>query len=306
MKSLLNQMSEMKKKYAQITFYVLMLAYPVVQFLVFYVGVNLQSFTLAFQNYVPSKAAFEWVGWDNFVKVWNDLIGGNLKIALINGVIVYIVQLIFVTPLRLIFSYYIYKRFKGHRFFKVLYFAPSILPAIIMTMIFKIYVNDAVPEYLGRLGIEIGPLMALTSPHRFFMVNLYTILITSGTSVLLTTSQMEQISPSVLESAKLDGAGAMRELFSIVLPQIRPMFNITLIAGVTAIFMSQVGLFEFYGYDVFPTDYTLGYYMYYMVSNPYFGKSRYGYVSALGLCCSFIAIVVTLLLRHWLAKTEDV
>ena len=290
----------------RLTFYILMLILPLTQFAIFYIGVNVNSFALAFQTYDKSASVFQWVGLDNFKRIWMELTQYNtLRDIMLNSLAIWFFTSLLGTFLAVFFSYYIYKRFRLHGFFKVILFLPSILPSIILTMIFKTFVNEALPSYAGMMGMEVAPLMTYDASTRFVMAAFFTIWISFGTQVLLYTGTMEQIEPSVIEAGQLDGVTPMRELFSIVLPEVIPAINTFLIMGIATIFTNQANLLSFYGYEVFASDQTMGYYLFRLVNYSPFGKTEYGYASALGLCCSAIAIPLTLVVRHFLTKLED-
>lgn len=294
------------KNRRQLIFYIAMLIWPMLQFAVFYIGVNLNSFSLAFRRFDQSTSTFKWVGLDNFKRVWMELTQyTTLRSALTNSLIVWFFTIFLGTVLAVFFSYYIYKKFRMHGFFKVILFLPSILPGIILTMVFKTFVNEALPEYLVMLGMEVKPLMTLDSNMRFPMAAFFTIWIGFGTQVLLYSGTMDQIDPSVMEAAQLDGVSPMREFRSIVLPEVMPAINTFLIAGIATIFVNQANLLSFYGYDLIASDRTIGYYLFMLVNFPDYGRTEYGYASALGLCCSAIAIPLTLVVRHFLTKLED-
>lgn len=287
-------------------FYALMMIWPVAQFVVFYIGVNLKSFALAFQTYDSTTADFQWAGLANFKRLWVELTQYNtLRDTMVNSLVVWFFTAFLGTFLAVFFSYYIYKRFRLHGFFKIVLFLPSILPAIILTMVFKVFVNDALPEYMGMLGIEMGPLMTFDADTSFMMAAFFTTWFSFGTQVLLYTGTMEQIDPAIIEAGQVDGATPMRELWSIVIPQVIPTINTFLIMGIAGIFTNQANLLNFYGFDASTSDRTIGYYLFVLVNHPSYGKSEYGYASALGLCCSAIAIPLTLIVRRFLSKLED-
>ena len=298
----------MKKKIKdrQLRFYILMLIFPLAQFVVFYIGVNLNSFLLAFQNYNVGTSSFEWVGLANFRRLWTEFTEfSTLRDALGNSLIVWFFTSFMGTVIAVFFSYYVYKRFSLHGFFKVLLFIPSILPAIILVMIFKTFVNEALPAIGNLLGLEIGSLMTLDSQMKFPMAVFFTVWASFGTQVLLYTGTMEQISPSVIEAGQLDGATPFREFWSIVLPEVMPAINTFLVVGIAQIFVSQANLWSFFNWELFPKEGTLGYYMFLLVNKAEYGLSEYGYASALGLCCTLIAIPLTWIVRHFLTKLEE-
>lgn len=296
-----------KKKFnRQLGFYILMLIFPLTQFAVFYVGVNLNSFLLAFQNYNTATSSFEWVGMANFQRLWMEFTEfSTLRDALGNSLLVWFFTSFMGTVIAVFFSYYIYKRFSCHGFFKIVLFIPSILPAIILVMIFKTFVNEALPALGGLLGMEIPALMTMDASTKFPMAMFFTVWAGFGTQVLLYTGTMEQISPSVIEAGQLDGASPFREFWSIVLPEVMPAINTFLVVGIAQIFVSQANLWSFFNWELFPKDGTLGYYMFLLVNKAEYGYSEYGYASALGLCCTVIAIPLTWIVRRILTKLEE-
>ena len=295
-----------KKMSRQLRFHILMLIFPVLQFVVFYIGVNLNSFLLAFQNYNNTTSEFEWVGFANFQRIWRELVEfSTLRDALINSLIVWFFTCLLGTVVAVFFSYYIYKKFRAQKFFKIILFIPSIIPAIILVMIFKTFVNEAMPAVAVLLGTEMEPLMSLDSSTKFSMATFFTVWAGFGTQVLLYTGSMEQISPSVIEAGKLDGAKLLREFWSIVLPEVMPAINTFLVVGIAQIFINQANLYSFYSWNLFAEDSTLGYYMFLLVNHPHYGMSEYGYASALGICCTIIAVPLTWIVRHFLTKMEE-
>ena len=116
-----------RKNRKQLIFYILMLIWPMAQFAVFYIGVNLNSFSLAFRRFDQSTSSFKWVGLDNFKRIWMELTQyTTLSSALINSLIVWFFTIFLGTVLAVFFSYYKYKRFRLHGFFKIILFLPSI------------------------------------------------------------------------------------------------------------------------------------------------------------------------------------
>ena len=105
----------------------------------------------------------------------------------------------------------------------------------------------------------------------------------------------------------MDGATPFVEFSRIVLPEVLPAVNTFLITGVATIFTNQANLYSFFGHGVEYADYTLGYYLFKLANME--GASRYAsypYASALGLCCTLIAVPLTFLLRKALGRAEEV
>lgn len=292
-----------KKNHSKLIFYILLMAFPVLQFCVFYIGVNLQSILLAFQKYDGLNSVFyvNWSDlWINFKQIFADI--DLLWTCLKNSLVVWLFTTFVGTVGAVLFSYYIFKRKKVGKFFKFVLFIPSILPAILMSSVFQNFCNEILPFFLHTDRLMS---LAKTDPQLLFAMSVfYTIWIGFGTQVLLYTGAMEQVSVSVLEAGKLDGVSPMRELWNVILPQIMPTIGTFLVAGVAGIFINQANLYNFFG-DSAPADIqTIGYYLFKMTQQNG-AEHYYPYLSALGLCCTVLAVPPTFLMRKFFKRFED-
>ncbi len=302
-----NTMLTKRKIDKKLIFYIVCFALPVLQFLIFYIGVNFQSILLAFQKYDGKNSAFYFDKqdlWVNFSKVYKELTETNtLLVALKNSLILWGATSIIGTIAAVFFSYYIYKRKGTGRFFRFILFIPSILPAVLLAIVFKLFTGDVIPVLFD------APKVLEATPNiRFGAVVFYTVWIGFGTQILLYTGTMEQISPAVIEAGQIDGVTPMKELWYIVIPEIIPTIGTFLIAGVAGAFINQANLFNFYGQTASSDNYTLGYYMFCLVQKNIdlgYGEAFYPYASAIGLCCTLLAVPPTLLLRKFFAKFEE-
>lgn len=289
-------------------FYYSLMVFPLLQFCIFYIGVNFQSILLAFQKYENSTFVFlKGDIFANFKEIVEHCTEDKVILyAFKNSLILWFFTTVCGTGIAIFFSYYIFKRKKSGRFFRFILFLPSILPAILLTIIFKLFTADVLPTVFG-----IEKLLESTNPStRLTTVIAYTVFMGFGTQVLLYSNAMEQISPSVLEAAELDGVTPLRELWSIILPNIMGTVSTFMIATIAGAFTNQANIFNFYGEDAidFAQTNTLGYYMFVLVqpnSKLGFGRTYYGYASALGLCCTFLALVPTILFRKFSKRFEE-
>lgn len=295
-----------KHKYQKedLIFYILILAFPILQFLVFYVGVNFNSILLSFEEYHASGNTFG--GWVNFKNVFDTLANTSiLRDALKNSLIIWFFSSITGTVLAILFSYYIYKRHFGGAFFRYVLFVPSILPAILLVIIFKFFANEAIPGYLQAFfGTVIDPLME-NANTRMGAVIFYNVWIGFGAQILLYTGAMEQISPEIIEAGQIDGVTPFREMVSLVVPEVWPTIATFLVAGLATIFTSQANLFSFFGTSAQYSDYTIGYYLFVLVNNTDYGLSQYPYASALGVLCTLLAVPLTLAFKRLMLGKEE-
>ena len=254
-------------------FYVAVLALPVLQFCIFYIAVNINSFILAFRNITldaeTKKYIFSWT-FDNF-KNWfadeNEFL--QLTQTLLISLKSYAISLGIGVPLGLLFAYYIFKKLPGAMFFRFMLFMPSIIASIVLVSIFKYFTDYVVPDVLN---------------------------------VLLYSNKMANISPEIIEAAQLDGVSPPREFFSIVLPQTFSTLSIFLVTGIAGIFTNEINNFSFFNYYWKPDTATLGFLMYFRTQKAKGDISQYPPLAALGLMMSAVAIPLTFLARWFLNK----
>ncbi len=294
----------------RLTFYVLIFALPLLQFLIFYLYVNFNSIIIAFQNkvelepigYATSftfdhlKAAFKFFGDENCWKmIWNSL-------CLLFG------QLFIVTPLALLFSYYIAKGKPGASLFRIMLYLPQVLSIVVLGILFQEIMNKVYP-YIAETMFgkkDVASLMAESSTYeaQFWGAYIFTLWFSFGTNVLIYTGAMSSVDQSVVESAHLDGVNSLQEFYHIYVPMIFSTLTTFIVTGLAGIFNNQMSLHTFFGSNKSKVK-VFGYYFYgtaaINVENAGPAKELHE-LAALGLIATLIIIPVTLIVRKLLNK----
>lgn len=291
----------MKTKRRNLLFYCLLMAFPLAQFCVFYIGVNVNSILMAFQRIDVKNDTITWTV-DNIKNAFQMMTGSPELIPVMKvSIIAYLLLTVISVPLGLFFSYYIYKKLPLSGAFRVILFLPSILSAIVMATIFQFFFERAIPSIMLQFyGIEMMGLLE-NSSTRFASLIFYNVLMGFGANVLMYTNSMSGISQEVVESAQLDGANTIQEFWYITMPMIYPTLSMFLFTGVASIFTNQLNLFSFYGGAAPSGIQTYGYYFY---TKTYGSKSmsEYPILSAMGLLMTIVVVPLTLLVKHLLEK----
>ena len=291
----------MKTKRKNLLFYCLLIAFPLAQFCVFYIGVNVNSILMAFQRIDVKNATITWT-MDNIKNAFQMMTGSPELIPVMEiSIIAYLLLTVISVPLGLFFSYYIYKKLPLSGAFRVILFLPSILSAIVMATIFQFFFERAIPSIMLQFfDIEMMGLLE-NSSTRFASLIFYNVLMGFGANVLMYTNSMSGISQEVVESAQLDGANTIQEFWYITMPMIYPTLSMFLFTGVASIFTNQLNLFSFYGGAAPSGIQTYGYYFY---TKTYGAKSmsEYPMLSAMGLLMTIVVVPLTLLVKHLLEK----
>jgi len=294
----------LNKTKKDLLFCLLLLIIPTIQFCIFYIAVNFNSFLLSFQKVDISKGVRTvYTDIQYFVENWNslqsDFFGSNFFGNYIgNSFLYWGVGVLVGTPLALLFSYYISKKFAGSSFFRIILYLPSIISAFILVIFYKGFANSPFSTWIGASPA----ILAKDAPivPKTLLIVFFNVWVSFGTSVLLYSNAMSGISPEILESAELDGAKGFKEFWHIIFPSVFSTFSVFLVTSIAQIFINQASLYSFYNYTCQPEMKTIGYYMFSKVADQS-GKA-YGEMSLLGLILSAIVIPTTFVVRKLLDK----
>ena len=284
-----------------ILFYIGLMAFPVLQFIIFYVVVNTNSLSLTFKQYDTLTGNWTWVGVDNLKEAFRMMTqSSDLLDAMKNSFLMWGIGLLIGTPLALLFSYYIHKKMFGHKFFRVLLFMPSIISAIIMVTIYQFFVNRAIPEIMTDWFHSESFSGLVENPNtRFGAIMFYNILMSFGVSVLMYSDAMGNISPEMIEAAKLEGVTGIKEFIFISFPMIYPTFTTFLITGIAGIFTNQWNLFSSFGGG--GQIQTFGYWLYVQTSGAA-SEAEYPVLAAIGFWLTLIAVPMVLVIKKLVEK----
>ncbi|MBR2988950.1 MAG: sugar ABC transporter permease [Clostridia bacterium] len=296
----------LKGKHKDLIFYCLMIAYPILQFCIFYIGVNANSFLLAFQRIDPKTGlTVQWtftVLQDAFKEMTSPTMLQTMKLSLQSYFILTGISI----PLSLFFSYYIYKKMPFANAFKVILFVPSIISGIVMVSMYRFFIGEAIPDLIEMMtGAEPGSVLGLLDikEYRYPMIVFFNIWCGFGSGILMYSNAMSGISTEVVESAHLDGSTGFSEFWHITLPLVFPTLSTFLITGVAGIFGNSLGLFSFYGDGAKSELWTYGYYLYVETKRvASAGREAYPRLSAFGMILTCVVIPVTFLVRFLLEK----
>lgn len=306
------------RRQRRLTFYTLMFALPILQFLVFYVYVNFNSILLAFQERLPKASGRGYdvkMTGEYFRTALNYFFSSGCGKMFWNSIKFLFGQLFIVTPLALLFSYYIAKGKSGSVFFRIMLYLPQVLSVVVLGLIYQFVLNELVP-YIGEeyFHKEIEPLLlkGTSSPKAIYYSSLvFSLWFSFGTNVLIYTGAMSGVDESIVESAHLDGVTSFQEFYHIYVPLIFSTVTTFIVTGLAGIFNNQMNLHVFLenagDVDVFG-------YFFYRVTSSHIEKGGSGVgvnfgkvmslneLAALGLIATVVIIPITLIVRKLLEK----
>ncbi len=227
------------------------------------------------------------VGLDNFVELAAD---PNVLPALVNNFIWIVVGTIAPLLLGLFVALLMWNVRRGSTFYRLAFFLPYVLPAAAIGVVWS-WIYDPIRGWLNRLLELVGLGDAATgwlgNPDTALWAVLATAVWTATSFVVVIfLAALRNVDPELIDASRIDGAGALQRLWSVILPQIMPVFlmvtTITLIGGFAVfdiIFVMTGGG---------PADATevLGTYAY----RSAFNLNRMSYGTALALVITVLAI----------------
>ena len=295
-----------------------LLFFPLLQFLVFFVIVNFRSILMAFSD---ANGVFDGgaTNWAYFVKEWNS-VERSMQISLKNTLIYFVVCNFINLPLVIVFAYFLFKKCLGHRAFRVIFFMPSIIGAVVFSTLFRFFV--------GNIQGQMGPLLWLTSKlynlfgaelpagalrngllsdpsTAFITIMVSTIWTGFGMSLILISGGLARLPDTLFEAARIDGTNMWREFWNIVVPLLMPT--------ITSVFMlNMAGLFTFFAPVMLLTEgayqtSTIGWYITRFTLNRAKTGGNLNYPAFVGVFVTMIAVPFVLIVRKLMDKlTPDV
>ncbi len=232
-----------RKDIFEIGFIVLMIAYPLLHFIVFWGVVNFSSILRTFQRYVAIENGVvvnKWVfaGLQNFRNAWESMTTPDGTRIIVNSLGYMVVSDFISLPLAIFSSYFLFKKMPCAKIFRIIFFLPSIIPIVVLATVYRF-------QFDSRLGTVSGlfALFGKTAPNWFglypnsqFMIYLYCIWAGLGYNVLLLSGSISRLPEDIFEYSKLEGTPLMKEMFGIVIPLIWPTITTTFILGLTSVF----------------------------------------------------------------------
>jgi multiple sugar transport system permease protein len=266
-------------------------------FLLFTIGPMIASLIFSLTRYDIVNPP-EWVGTQNYVELLRDpVFWQSVKVTLYFAILSLPSSLVLGFLLALLLN----QDVPGIRVWRTLYFLPSVLASVAVTLLWVVLFNPQVGVVnlvLETLGIKgpgwfADPNWALPS---LTIMSLWGV----GQTMIIYLAGLQNVPVDLYDAAKVDGADARQQFFYVTLPMMSPVLFYNLVLGL-------IGTFNYFtqayvassavstgGQDLGgPVRSTL-FYNIYLFQNA-FEFNRMGYASAMAWVLFIIVLVLTLL-----------
>ena len=223
----------MTKKKGRSRFIFFCLAPAVILFVIFMLIPTIDVFRMSLYKWGGYTAEKTFVGFENFKKIYQS---DKFYQAFQNTVLLIVIVTIMTFAMAIIFAAILTReKLKGQTFFRVVFYIPNILSVVVISAIFSaIYdptqglLNSFLNLFRGQSGVD-NPILWLGSQK----LVIYSIIIAMvwqaiGYYMVMYMASMANIPDSLYESASLEGAGRIKQFFSITLPLIWTNIRTTL------------------------------------------------------------------------------
>ncbi len=232
----------------------------------------------------------DWVGLKNYVDIFTN---SPFWMLLRNNFV-----LLISVPLQILLGLFVavllYEEVAGWRFFRAIVYVPQIISAVIIGYLFRIAfgLDGPINLVLRNMGLNFMAIEWLGNSATALSVLVFCLTWFSiGWQAIIILGGMTKISPSVLESAQLDGANFWQRTFLVIVP----MISRTLEYGaIMSIVWTFTGIFAFiysitYGGPGYETS-TIDYMIY---TKFYQASANYGFATGLAVILLIIIMVLT-------------
>jgi len=221
----------------------IIMSVPLLLYKILFSYVPVVGWTMALQNYKPAVRSFwkqEWVGFDNFVKLFVGLNGERFLRDLRNtlGQSFLTIVLGYIGSISLALLLNEVKNIKFKKVVQNITYMPHFLSWVIVaglvsTMLAIPTSGGIINDVLIRLGLIKEPIMFLSEPKYFWWIvacsNLWKEM---GWNTIIYLAAMTAIDPTLYEAAVIDGANRYQKMWHITLPGIKSTIVVLLIMNV--------------------------------------------------------------------------
>jgi multiple sugar transport system permease protein len=186
-----------------------------------------------------STSPGEFIGFGNYIRALHD---PNFRSSIANAAVVLLSVPIFVT-IPLLLAILIDQGVPGRAFFRSVYFFPVVLSSVIIGSIFSVVLGFngslngllkmlGIPpvDWLGRSATALPVTLAVQSWSTF------------GMGVLIFLAGLSTVPKEMVEAARLDGARMWQIWLHVIIPELRPIIEFSVVITTIGLLTSMFGL----------------------------------------------------------------
>jgi ABC-type sugar transport system permease subunit len=283
-----------------------MLFVPVLHYIIFTVYVNYQTVINSFKRWNAYTGNIDFVAFLNYKNVIEEIFDKKeIQFAVRNTLLWIPLNILVLIPLSFFVAYALHKKIRFSKFYRVVYFFPSIISIVVITMVFSFMLNPnigIVNATLDIVGLESLKRTWLGDPSTALgSVFFFCIWAGIGFNNVIIGGAISRIPKSLFEVGQVLGITPIREMLQVVLPLVWPTISTLIILGASssfAIFLQSKLLTN--GGPNFETNTVALQIVKYVIDG------NYGVGSAFGILLAIVGASVTIIIKKIIDLKETV
>lgn len=271
------------------------IAPAVVLFILFMVVPTIEVFRMSMYRWGGFSDAKEFIGFDNFKVLWNDM---NFIQSFQNSIVLIVLVAMITLVIAIFFAAILTNEdIKGNNFFRVVFYIPNILSIVVIAGVFSAIYDPASGLLNSVLGVFSLESFQWLGDQDVVIYSVAGALVWQavGYYMVMYMSSMASIPASFYEAAELEGASKFKQFTSITLPliwnNIRTTLTFYIISTINLSFLLVKAMTG--GGPDGSTEVFLSY----MYSQAY-GNSTFGYGMAIGVIVFLFSFALAGIISH--------
>lgn len=258
----------------------------------------IKGFIYSFTNF-RGYGDYDWVGWRNYVDLFQDARVGKsyiftFKLAIVTTIVVNVISLILALGLN--------SKIKFKSGLRGAYFIPNILGGLVVGYIFNYFFTYIVPAMMDMLGLEqFSSSMLSSEKHAWIAIVIVCAWQAIAMNTIIYISGLQTVPEDVYEAGSIDGATGWNKFKTLTFPLIIPFFTINMVLCMKNFLMvfDQIMSLTKGG----PAQSTES--ISYLIYNNGMGGGQFGFQSANAVIFFIVIVVISVTQMTILNKKEE-
>lgn len=198
--------------------------------LIFFLIPAAYSLGLVFTDYKFMNPKIGFVGFDNIVRMLND----KLFYQSLKNTVLFLAAVPVSIALGFVVAVILNQRLYLKKLLRALYFMPYITSGVAVAFVWMLLFQPTqgpINGFLRGIGIEHPPGWLSTTTSSMFAIDIIWIWFLMGYNMIIYLAALQEVSPELLEAAKIDGARSGQLLRKIIWPLVSPTTFLLLVTG---------------------------------------------------------------------------
>ena len=249
----------------------------------------LESFALSFQSYRNDIYNPQWVGLENYIKLFHAPIFWKT----LTNTFIYLIGVVpLLVVLSLIIAILVNQKLRGIKLFRVVIYIPVIVSIVVAGIAWKwIYADNGILNYLMSL-FNLSKIGWLTDP-RFALYSVMAVTVWKGLGyyMVIYLAALTGVPKDLYEASDIDGANIFQKHLAVTVPHLMPTITLVSVISSISAMKAFVEIYVMTQGGPLNASKTIVYYIY----QRDFENLDMGYASAAGMVLLVIVMVMSII-----------